>query len=133
MDQVSGLQAVRTLDYTVLLCENIERMREFYAEVLGLVVRREVRGRYVEFEAGAVVLALRLRSRSYDGPANGRARASVHLGFRVPPGEVAVAEEQLAARGIELLEPVQDLADFGHRVLFFGDPENNVVEIYAEI
>ncbi len=128
-----GLGAIRNLDYTMLLCRDIEPMRAFYAEVLGLEIEREVPGRYVEFRVGAAVIALRLRSRPYDGPARQTVGASVQLAFRVPPPDVDAAAEQLRQRGVELLEPVQDLPDFGHRVLFVADPEHNVIEIYAEI
>ncbi|MEM9561958.1 MAG: VOC family protein [Actinomycetota bacterium] len=128
-----GLGALRNLDYTMLLCEDLGPMRSFYVDVLGLAVKREVTGRYLELQVGAATLALRLRSRPYDGPPRTEPGASVQLAFRVPPADVDAAAEQLVERGVELLEPVHDLADFGHRVLFVADPDGNVVEIYAEI
>ena len=39
---------------------------------------------------------------------------------------------QLQARGVEILEPPASQS-WGHRTLFFRDPENNVLEIYADI
>ncbi len=133
MSDTAGLGAIRNLDYTMLLCRDIGPMRAFYADVLSLEVIREIAGRYVEFRVGAAILALRLRSRPYDGPAPQAAGASVQLAFRVPPPDVDIAAEQLGQRGIEPLEPVRDLPDFGHRVLFVADPEQNVIEIYAEV
>lgn len=133
MDAPHGLDALRQLDYTMLVCTDIAPMRAFYADVLGLPVEREIPGRYVELRVGASILGLRLRSRPYDGPPRDVAGASVHLAFRVPPRDVDIAVEQLRQRGVELLESVRDLPDFGHRVAFFADPEHNVVEIYAEI
>ncbi len=133
MDQPTGLGAIRNLDYTMLLCDEIEPMRDFYADVLGFEIRHEVAGKWVEFHVGGTLLALRRRGRPYDGPSPSVPAASVQLAFRVPPDEVAAAADQLADRGIEPLEPVADLDDFGHRVLFFADPERNVIEIYAEI
>lgn len=133
MNESSGLAALRNLDYTMLLCDDIEPMRSFYVDVLGLEVQREIPRRYLELRAGAATLALRLRSRPYDGPPRTTPGASIQLAFRVPPPDVDAAAEQLVDRGIELLEPVHDLPDFGHRVLFFADPEHNVIEIYAEI
>ena len=133
MSRSAGLGALRNLDYTMLLCEDIGPMRAFYVDVLGLEVHSEIPGRYLELRTGAATLALRLRSRSYDGLPREVAGASVQLAFRVPPPDVDAAAEQLVERGIEPLEPVRDLPDFGHRVLFFADPEQNVVEIYAEI
>ncbi len=133
MDQPTGLGAIRNLDYTILLCDDVTAMRAFYVDVLGLDVRHEIPGRWAELQVGASLLALRLRGRPYDGPAPEAGAASVQLAFRVPPAEVDVAAAQLAERGFEPLEPITDLADFGHRVLFFADPEDNVIEIYAEI
>lgn len=133
MNDTSGLAALRNLDYTMLLCDDIEPMRAFYVDVLGLEVQHEIPGRYLELRVGAATLAMRLRSRSYDGPTRETAGASVQLAFRVPPPDVDAAARQLVERGVALLEPVHDLPDFGHRVLFFADPEHNVIEIYAEI
>ncbi len=133
MSDTAGLGAIRNLDYTMLLCRDLEPMRTFYADVLRLEVMREVPGRFVEFRVGAAVLALRLRSRPYDGPGRQTAGASVQLAFRVPPPDVDLAAEQLRQRGVEPLEPVRELPDFGHRVLFVADPEHNVIEIYAEV
>lgn len=117
----------------MILCEDIGVTRDFYVGILGLAVQFEVADRYLEVRAGSVTLAFRLRSRSYDGPARSEPGAAVQLAFRVPPADVAVASQQLAEQGVELLEPVHDLPEFGHRVLFFADPEHNVIEIYAEI
>lgn len=128
-----GLGSLRTLDYTMLLCEDLAPMRAFYVDVLGLDVQLEIPDRYLELCAGAVTLALRRRGRPYDGPPRSATGASIQLAFRVPPAEVDVAAAQLIDQGITPLDPVQDLPDFGHRVLFFADPEANIIEIYAEI
>ncbi|MEL6983683.1 MAG: VOC family protein, partial [Actinomycetota bacterium] len=97
MDQPIGPPALRTLDYTMLLCRQIAPMRRFYAEVLGLRIRREVADRYVELEVGSTTLALRLRSRSYDGPPPADGVAAVQLAFRVPPADVDAAARCRAA------------------------------------
>ena len=49
------------------------------------------------------------------------------------PREVDVCTDQLEALGIDLIEPVTDLEEFGHRVLLLADPENNVIDVYADI
>ena len=133
MNEITGLGAIRNLDYTILLCEDIEPMRRFYTEVMGFEIRHEIPGRWVEFKVGSSLLALRLRGRPYDGPRPVPGTASVQFAFRVPPGGVEIAAAQLVEHGIDLLEPVTDLELFGHRTLFFADPEHNVIEIYAEI
>lgn len=133
MERSRGLATVRGLDYTMLLCADVGAMRTFYADVVGLTVERELPGRYVEFRVGASVLALRRRGRTYDGPAPAAGTACVQLAFRVPASELDLVRRQLAERGVEPLEPVRVLPEFGHRVLFVPDPERNVVEFYAEL
>ncbi len=130
---MSGLGAIRSIDYTILLCEDIASMNRFYADVMGFVIGNEVPGKWVEFHIGSQVLALRLRSRPSDGPSPVPETASVQLAFRVPPGDIEKAVDQLAGRGVDLLEPVTDFEFFGHQAFFFADPENNVIEIYAEV
>ncbi|MEZ5375081.1 MAG: VOC family protein [Acidimicrobiales bacterium] len=132
MIERAGLAALRNLDCTMLLCNEIEPMRSFYVDLLGLDVQREIAGRYLELRIGATTLAFRLRTRPYDGAAPVNTAGSVQLAFRVPPPDVEVAAAQLIEHGVELLEPVRDLPDFGHRVLFFADPDHNVIEIYGE-
>ena len=133
MTELTGLGAIRTLDYVVLLCEEIEPMKAFYSQVLGFELRTEVDGKWAEMRVGSMLLALRLRSRPYDGPGPATSSANVQLAFRVPPGDVDLATAQLAELGIQLLEPPSNLEPFGHRAFFFADPENNVIEIYAEV
>lgn len=57
---------------------------------------------------------------------------SLQLAFRVAPGEVAGCAEALRERGVEIVSGPTD-RPFGHRTLFFRDPDGNVLEIYAEI
>ena len=40
--------------------------------------------------------------------------------------------QELLDKKMEILEPPRD-QDYGHRTLFFRDPEGNILEIYAEI
>jgi uncharacterized glyoxalase superfamily protein PhnB len=39
---------------------------------------------------------------------------------------------QLLKKEVTILEPRRD-QDYGHRTLFFKDPEGNILEIYANI
>jgi catechol 2,3-dioxygenase-like lactoylglutathione lyase family enzyme len=56
----------------------------------------------------------------------------VQLAFRVAPQEVDEWHTELLKKRVEILEPPQDW-DYGHRTLFFKDPEGNILEIYAEL
>jgi catechol 2,3-dioxygenase-like lactoylglutathione lyase family enzyme len=127
------LERIRTLDYVILLCENWEKMRGFYHEALGFPVYRESDG-WCELRVGGQLLTLRPRDRPYDGAAS--AGAGVQLAFRVAPNELDGCWRELRAAGVEILEPPKDRDHgdgYGHRTLFFCDPERNLLEIYADI
>ena len=40
--------------------------------------------------------------------------------------------DELVRLGVEIVDP-PTTSDYGHRTVFFRDPEGNVLEIYAEI
>lgn len=130
--QYSGLGNIRNLDHTMLLCSDMAAMRRFYVEVMGFDVHEEIPDRWLALRIGSGLLAFRRRGRPYDGPAAEVPTAFVQLAFRVPPGDVALAAAQLHEHGITPLEPMKD-ESFGHRTLFFADPEHNIIEVFAEI
>jgi lactoylglutathione lyase len=57
---------------------------------------------------------------------------SLQLAFRVTPEQVRACSEELETKGIEIVHPVTD-QPWGHRTLFFRDPDGNVLEIYVDI
>jgi len=124
------LKNIRNLDYVILLCEEIPRMRVFYNEVLGFPIHRG-NAEWVEMNVGATLLALRKRGRPYDG-AKPPGSAGIQLAFRVAPEEVEECHRELIQKQVEILEPPRDM-EYGHRTLFFQDPEGNILEIYADI
>lgn len=126
------LKAIRHLDYVVLICDDLVPMRRFYEGTMGFPLHRELGPTWVEFRIGASILALRPRDRPYDGPAPAAQTAGVQLAFRVAPAEVESCHAELVALGVPILDPPTDQA-WGHRTLFFADPEHNVIEIYADI
>jgi catechol-2,3-dioxygenase len=124
------LKNIRILDYVILLCGDIVSMRTFYHEILGFPIYRD-QEEWVEMNIGATLLTLRNRGRSYDG-AKIPNTAGVQLAFRVAPAEVEGCYRELITKQVEILEPPRDM-DYGHRTLFFKDPEGNILEIYADI
>ena len=84
------------------------------------------------FRAGSVMLALRKRTRDYDGQGGGAASPGVQLAFLVSPAEVDQCYEQLLHKGVRILDPPADQPR-GHRTVYFSDPEGNILEVYAEI
>lgn len=124
------LRTIRNLDYVILLCHDVERMKAFYRDVMGFPVYRDLSGWY-EMRVGATLLTLRSRGRPYDGE-HTQGAASIQLAFRVAPQEVDGCYQELRAQGVDIIEAPRD-QDFGHRTLFFRDPEGNILEIYADI
>ena len=124
------LKNIRNLDYVILLCEEIQRMKIFYHEVLGFKIYRGNED-WIEMNVGATLLTLRKRGRPYDG-AKMPDSAGIQLAFRVTPAEVDECHRKLLQKHVEILDPPRD-RDYGHRTLFFKDPEGNILEIYADI
>ena len=127
-----ALKNVEILGYVVVLCDDLNKMRDFYRDVLKLEVNEdEELEDWFEMQVGATRLALRPRGRSYDGSRFGEG-ASVQLSFRVSREQVDAAYDGLVENGVDIIESPTDQA-FGHRTLFFRDPEGNVLEIFALI
>jgi len=123
---------IRNLDYTVIFAREMPAMREFYGTVLGLPQHKQLGPGWIEFRIGASILALTERSVSFDDPPPPVGALSLQLAFRVAPGEVALCADTLKERGVSILSGPTDQL-WGHRTLFFRDPDGNVLEIYAEI
>jgi catechol 2,3-dioxygenase-like lactoylglutathione lyase family enzyme len=130
LEKILMLRTIRNLDYVILLCHDVELMKAFYRDVMGFPVYRDLGGWY-EMNVGASLLTLRSRGRPYDGE-HAHGAASIQMAFRVAPQEVDDCYQELLAQGVEIIEPPRD-QDFGHRTLFFKDPEGNILEIYADI
>ena len=125
------LTAVKTLSYVIILCEDIERMKAFYRDLFDFEVDSESETG-LALRAGTVLLALRQRTRWYDGRGVRTDLPGVQIAFLVQPDEVAQCYEQLVAKGVKILEPTTDQPR-GHRTVYFADPEGNQLEVYAEI
>ena len=123
---------IRHLDYTVVFARDMARMRRFYGETMSFPLNRELGPQWVEYRVGSCLLALTTRGMMFNDPAPPHGALTVQLAFRVAPSEVSTCADSLRARGVELLGPPTD-QPWGHRTVFFRDPDGNVLEIYAEI
>ena len=124
------LKNIKNLDYVIILCEEIQRMKVLYHKILGFDIHRG-NEEWIEMKVGSVLLTLRKRGRPYDGGKLPNS-AGLQLAFRVVPAEVEACYKELLLQQVEILNPPRD-TDYGHRTLFFKDPENNILEIYADI
>jgi len=128
-----SVKDIRNFDYTILLCSKMKETRAFYRDVMGFAIELD-RENWVSFRVGSTLLALRPRGPglAWDDGRMAPESAAVQLAFRVPPPAVDACHAELVAKGVPIIRSPTDLPEWRHRTLFFRDPENNVVEIYAE-
>ena len=130
--QHSPFQAIRAIDYTVIFVRDMAAMRRFYEGVLAFPLTRELSPGWIEYRVGSNTLALAKPSRTAADAPTPHGSAALQLAFKVSRPEVDQCADELIRQGVALLSPPTDQA-FGHRTLFFRDPDGNVLEIYAEI
>jgi catechol 2,3-dioxygenase-like lactoylglutathione lyase family enzyme len=128
-----SLSAIRNLDHAVLLCGKIKETRAFYRDIMKFPIETD-RDNWVSFRVGATLLTLRPRGpwTVCDDGGSLPGSAAVQLAFRVPPPAVDVCHAELIAQDVPILRGPTDLTGWRHRTLFFRDPEDNIIEIYAE-
>ena len=128
---MSALASIRQLDYTVLFARDLPRMRRFYEDVMRFEIHQELSPSWIAYRVGSNILALTERGLMFDDAPTPPGALSAQLAFRVAPADVDRCAEELRAAGVTLVAPPQDQS-WGHRTLFFRDPDGNVLEIYAE-
>jgi catechol 2,3-dioxygenase-like lactoylglutathione lyase family enzyme len=128
----SPFSAIRAVDYTVILVRDMAAMRRFYEEVLCFPLTRELSEGWIEYQIGGTMLALSRPHRTAKDASTPKGSASLQLAFKVDVDDVDRCADELVRHGVDLLEPPTN-QPFGHRTLFFRDPDGNLLEIYAEI
>jgi catechol 2,3-dioxygenase-like lactoylglutathione lyase family enzyme len=129
----SAFRAIRAIDYTVIFARDMAAMRRFYEDILGFPRLRQLSPGWIEYRVGDNTLALARPSRTAADVPTPDGSASLQLAFKVSAAaDVDRCADELVQRGVTLLSPPTDQA-FGHRTLFFRDPDGNLLEVYAEI
>ena len=128
----SPFQAIRAIDYTVIFVRDMAAMRRFYGEVLRFSLLRELSPGWIEYQIGGNILALSRPHRTAKDAPTPPGSASLHLAFKVAAPDVDRCADELVRQGVDLLEPPTNQS-FGHRTLFFRDPDGNLLEVFAEI
>ena len=132
LNKVNPLSRIRQIDYTVIFVRDMAAMRHFYGTVMEFPLERVLSDKWIEYRVGANTLALAARGGLFNDPPPPDGALSLQMAFRVAPELVAQCAAALAAKGIRLTHPLTD-HPFGHRTIFFRDPDGNVIEIFAEI
>jgi catechol 2,3-dioxygenase-like lactoylglutathione lyase family enzyme len=132
VNKPSPFQAIKSVDYTVIFVRDMTAMRRFYEEVLAFPLTRELSPGWIEYQIGSNTLALARPSRTATDAPTPNGSASLQLAFKVSPPEVDQCADELVRHGVTIVSPPTDQS-FGHRTLFFRDPDGNLLEVYAEI
>jgi catechol 2,3-dioxygenase-like lactoylglutathione lyase family enzyme len=128
----SPFQSIRAIDYTVIIVRDMAAMRRFYEKVLRFPLTRELSAGWVEYQIGGNTLALSRPGRTAKDPPVPAGSAALQLAFKVAADDVDRCADELLRQGVNLLGPPTN-QPFGHRTLFFRDPDGNLLEVYAEI
>jgi|ERR1700712_1117815 catechol 2,3-dioxygenase-like lactoylglutathione lyase family enzyme len=128
----SAFKAIRAIDYTVIFVRDMAAMRRFYGDIIGLVLQRELSPTWLEYQLGGNTLALARPSLTGSDAPTPAGSAALQLAFKVSAADVDACADELVRQGVPLVSPPTDHA-FGHRTLFFRDPDGNLLEVYAEI
>lgn len=128
----SAFQAIRAIDYTVISVRDMVAMRRFYKNILGFQLLRELSPRWIEYRVGANTLTLARPGLTAADVPTPNGSASLQLAFKVSAPEVDGCADELVRQGVNLVSPPTDQV-FGHRTLFFRDPDGNLLEVFADI
>ena len=131
-DPHSAFQAIRAIDYTVIFVRDMAAMRRFYEDILCFPLSRELSPRWIEYRVGGNTLALARPGLTAADVPTPSGSASLQLAFKVSAPEVDRCADELERRGVKLVSPPTDQV-FGHRTLFFRDPDGNLLEVFADI
>ena len=107
-------------------------MRAFYGDILRFSLLRELSPGWIEYQVGGNILALSRPHRTAKDAPTPSGSASLQLAFKVAAPDVDRCADELVRHGVGLLEPPTNQS-FGHRTLFFRDPDGNLLEVFAEI
>lgn len=130
------MPALQHIHHIAIICSNYEQSKQFYTEILGLEVIREV---YRE-ERDSWKLDLSLNGQyvielfSFPNPPKRVSRPEAtglrHLAFSVSDLEESIRE--LNAKGVET-EPIRIDEFTGKRFTFFEDPDGLPIELYENV
>jgi len=115
-----------------MFVRDMAAMRRFYEDILGFPLLRELSPGWIEYRVGDNTLALARPSLTAADVPTPNGSASLQLAFKVSAPEVDQCADELVRQGVNLLSPPTDQA-FGHRTLFFRDPDGNLLELFADI
>lgn len=118
---------IRFIKETCIYATDLEAVRVFYTQTLGLVEISYLPGKHVFFRAGTSVLLCfhPTDSIAKKSPPPHAVQGPYHFAFEVEDYEAAKGE--LAAHGVQVIDTV--IWNGGQESCYFNDPAGNVVEL----
>jgi catechol 2,3-dioxygenase-like lactoylglutathione lyase family enzyme len=123
---------ILSIKETCIYVKELDRTKEFYTKILGLLLISLVKERHVFFRAGQSMLLCFLSEATQQEkelPPHG-AHGRIHFAFEVSKEEYNNALLEVRNSGIEILHEHQWKNHL--RSFFFHDPDYNVVEIIEQ-
>lgn len=117
---------------TCVYVKDLERVRTFYTETLGLPIINEVPGKHIFLRAGDSVLLIFNPddSRTKTSPPAHYAKGKQHFALEVPHDQYENYRSLIQQRGIRLIDEVTWKR--GAKSFYFNDPEGNILEILPD-
>ncbi|NIR32490.1 MAG: VOC family protein [Gammaproteobacteria bacterium] len=123
-----------TLDYTVVIVEDLDRSLEFYTQMLGLELAHRS-GPFAQMQTGTTRLAFCTReamAQTLDfrilPPAN--SAPAFELGFKVD--DVDAAYKELTGKGVPSVAAPAD-RPWGQRTAYVRDPDGYLIELVQDL
>lgn len=125
---------VKSLDYVVLVVDDLDRALAFYRDTLGLPLKHRAE-RFAQLETGTTRLALFTRQamaetlhQELDRPP--ASAPAFELGFKVE--DVDAAYRELTAAGATPVT-APETRPWGQRTAYVRDPEGNLIELVTQL
>ena len=121
---------IRLIKETCIYSIELEPLRQFYADVLGLVEIAYLPGKHIFFRAGdSVLLCFNPEdSQAKKSPPPHGVGGPGHFAFEVV--DYNRSRDELLARGVKIIDRV--IWKSGQELCYFLDPAGNVVELVPE-
>jgi len=116
----SAFQFIRAIDYTVIFVGDMATMRHFYEDMIGFPRLRVLSQGWIEYRLGSTPWRWPSRAELQQTLQRPTAAPRFSSHSRFPPREWRA--DELVRQGVSLPSPPTDQL-FGHRTLFFRDPD----------
>jgi catechol 2,3-dioxygenase-like lactoylglutathione lyase family enzyme len=118
----SAFQFIRAIDYTVIFVGDMATTRHFYEDMIGFPRLRVLSQGWIEYRLGSTPWRCPSRAELQQTLQRPNGSASLQLAFKVSAAGVDQCAYELVRQGVSLPSPPTDQL-FGHRTLFFRDPD----------